>query len=210
MQNGQRPGPAEARLAGRAWIHEQHAVYALAERFVGMAEDDHLRGRLADPLLQPVVEPARIDDVMQQKNAVGHRDDLGITTGEAVVGVAADRGDRSEGFQLHDEAGRADIPGMHYVLDPREVEGHGRVQKAVGVRDEADAWQGRGRRRVQALAFSGSGASGSASSSPSDSSSEAGASLASRLALSFMAPANKPVNKPPLSSVFRKNSHVCG
>jgi hypothetical protein len=58
-------------------------------------------------------------------------------------------------------------------------------------------------------AYCPSGA-GSASASSSGVALGSFSSADSALSVSFIAPANKPVKSPPLMSVLRKNSHVCG
>ena len=123
---------------------------------------------------------------------------LGLLPGIGRVGVPQHSGDRGDLLELKGDKWFPNIAGMQNMLDPGKQPLDLRVEVIVRIRNDAD---------FQALASSGvSPPAGSSCGSCARS----GSGVGSIASVNFIAPANSPVNNPPLSSVFRKNAHVGG
>ena len=93
VQDGHGAAQAELRLARRAGIEIQHAADGLAKRPMCVAEDDHLRLRPRNALLQPVIRRKRIDDVEDEEFPRAKLDDFRFLERKSHVGIAIDGGD---------------------------------------------------------------------------------------------------------------------
>src|SRR6516162_8010955 len=119
----------------------------------------------------------------------------------AVVNVPAYRRDRGELLQFDNNVRLPDVAGVQDMLHTRQKVTEFGIKEIVCVGDNAN----------DHAASRGSGAGVSSSSGASWGSGTGSFSRGdSEEAVSFIAPTNRPVNNPPLKSVLRKNSQVCG
>ena len=114
-----------------------------------------------------------------------------------VVSVAKDRGDGCNLFELKNSRWKSHVASVQNVIDALEQFQNAWIEEIVRVRNNADF-------HASSVAGSVCGGSGASSGFFSSAGSVVSASV------SFIAPANKPVNNPPLSKVLRKNSSVVG
>jgi len=116
VQQGHRAFHTESRLSSIPRIEVQDFPEPLGKRFMSMPKDDHVRPLARDTLLQNLCQVMRRDNVMDEefKSRDLNNACLGIIKGR-IIGVAGDRRDGSDFFQVQNDARQTDIAAMDYM-----------------------------------------------------------------------------------------------
>jgi len=146
--------------------------------------------------------------VQQELSPVQFKDLRQPVMEPGVIGVAQHRCYRRNLSKVNQDLRQPDIAGMQNMIHPREQRPYLWIKVVVGIRYDADLHAAQG---ASLYPFASSGAGVSSPLGSSTGSSSACFSVAdSEASVNFIAPANRPVNKPPLIKVFQKNSSVGG
>src|SRR5689334_20945460 len=135
MEDGDGTFEGEALFAGVTGIEVKGVTDRFAERFVRVAEDDHVGIFANDLAFDFVVRRGGIDDVMDEKFAAFKFDEFGFSVIDAGVGVAKNSGDGRDVFEIENEEGESNIASVdnmiHFGLLKNVL--HARVQMPVRI-----------------------------------------------------------------------------
>ena len=129
---------AEARFAGVSRINIEGASNGFGEGFVRVAKDDRVGLLELETASDDFIRRRDVDDVVNQESPFSQPDALRLLEVQAGVVVPKHGCHRGNGFQSDDDRGGADVASMEDVRDALEKLEDSRIEKAVGVGDDAD------------------------------------------------------------------------
>lgn len=144
MEDANGGGQAKTWGPRGAGVEIKDTVDDPAEGTMAMAEDDHVRRRRLEPAEEGRRRGEGIDDVFDENALAPEFSDFRVAPAGMEIVVAGDDGHWGDLFELNDQVGVSDIPGMEDVLNALEQIGDTRVEMIVGVGDEPE-FHGRSR-----------------------------------------------------------------